>query len=138
VEQLLAFVVDHPYLVGSFAVLLALFVRNEMVRGGTTVSSQELVAMVNSQDALVLDIRDKKEFEEGHIVDAINIPHGNLESRVDELKKYKEKPIVITCKQGQHSGAAGTALKKMGFEHVTRLRGGLAEWRGANMPVVKA
>jgi len=39
---------------------------------------------------------------------------------------------------GQHAGAAGTQLKKAGFENVSRLRGGIAEWRGQNLPVVKA
>lgn len=136
-EQFLTFVTDHPYLVGIFAVLFGLFVRNEMVRGGQNISSQELVSMVNSQDALVLDVRDKKDYDEGHIVDSVNIPYSGLDARADELNKHKEKPIVIVCKMGQHSGAAGTTLKKKGFANVTRLRGGLAEWRGANLPVVK-
>ena len=137
-EQLFTFITNHPFLVGTFVILLALFIRNEMVRGGTTLSAQELVSLVNSEDALVLDVRDKKDFDEGHIVDAVNIPYTSLESRIDELNKYKEKPIVVACKMGQHSGSAGTLLKKNGFAKVSRLRGGVAEWRGANMPVVKA
>lgn len=137
-EQLFVFIGNHPLLVGVFVVLLVLFIRNEMNRGGANVSAQELVNMVNTQDAVVLDVRDKAEFEQGHIVDAINIPYTSLESRVDELEKYKEKPIVIACKMGQHSGAAGTLLRKAGFENVSRLKGGIAEWRGQSLPVVKA
>ena len=93
--------------------------------------------MVNKENALILDVRDKKEFEAGHIVDAINIPHGSLESRLDELKKYKERPIVIICRMGQHAGTAGTLLRKQGFGNVTRLTGGMSEWRNQSLPVVK-
>ena len=84
-DQLLEFVVNHPFLVGIFAVLLALFVRNETRRGGTSVTAQQLVDMVNRENALVLDVRDKKEFEQGHIVDSVNIPFSALEGRIDEL-----------------------------------------------------
>jgi rhodanese-related sulfurtransferase len=137
-DQLFTYIGNHPYLVGAFVVLLALFIRNEMSRGGATVSAQELVNLVNKEGAVVVDIRDKAEFDSGHIVDAINIPFANLESRMDELQKYQDKHIVLACKMGQHSGAAGTQLRKAGFEHVSRLRGGITEWRGQSLPVVKA
>ena len=137
-DQLFTFIGNHPFLVGAFVVLLALFIKNETSRGGATVSAQELVTLVNNDGALVLDVRDKSEFDAGHIVDAINIPYGNLETRMDELNKYKDKPIVIACKMGQHSGTAGTMLRKAGFANVSRLRGGITEWRGQSLPVVKA
>lgn len=137
-DQLLNFVTGHPYLVGAFVVLFALFVRNEMSRGGSTITAARLVHLVNHEGGIVLDVRDKAEFEQGHIVDAINIPHANLDTRLDELRKYQDKPIIIACKMGQHSGAAGTVLRKAGFENVSRLRGGITEWRGQSLPVVKA
>jgi len=137
-EELFLYVGNHPILVGAFVVLLVLFVRNEMNRGGASVSAQELVSLVNGENAVVVDVRDKAEFDSGHIVDAINIPFASLESRADELEKYKEQPLVITCKMGQHSGSAGTLLKKKGFNNVSRLKGGIAEWRGQSLPVVKA
>ena len=67
-EQLFTFIGNHPYLVGAFIVLLMLFIRNEMSRGGANISAQELVQLVNNDDALVLDVRDTAEFEQGHIV----------------------------------------------------------------------
>ena len=136
-DQLFIFIGNHPYLVGAFAVLLALFIRNEMSRGGATLSAQDVVNLVNKEGAIVLDVRDKAEFDQGHIVDAIHIPYSSLESRLGDLKKYQDKHVIITCKMGQHSGTAGTVLRKAGFEHVSRLRGGIAEWRGQSLPVVK-
>lgn len=137
-DQLFTFISNHPFLVGTFVLLLALFIRNETQRGGQTVSAQQLVDMVNREDALVLDVRDKKDFEAGHIVDAVNIPYASLESRLTELKDFKDKPVVVACKMGQHSGAAGTLLRKNGFEMVRRLTGGVAEWRNQNLPVIKS
>ena len=135
--QFFEFIGNHPLLVGTFVALLGLFVANEMRRGGRSVTAQQLVNMVNNEGAVVVDVRDSKEFESGHIVDAINIPHTAMESRIGELSKYKDKPIVLTCKMGQHSGAAGTALRKAGYEQVSRLAGGVMEWRNQNLPVVK-
>ena len=137
-DQLFEFIGNHPYLVGGFVVLLVLFIRNETRRGGRSVSAQELVALVNKEDAVVLDLRDQKEFAAGHIVDSVNIPYSSLESRLSELDEYKDKPIVLACKMGQHAGSAGTALRKNGFANVSRLTGGIAEWRNQNLPVVKA
>jgi len=137
-DNLFIFVTDHPFLVGTFVLLLALFIRNETRRGGQTVSAQQLVDMVNRENALVLDVRDKKEFDAGHIVDSVNIPYGALEGRLTELKNHKDRPVVVACKMGQHSGAAGTLLRKNGFDEVRRLTGGVAEWRNQNLPVVKS
>jgi len=137
-DQLFEFIGNHPYLVGAFVVLLVLFIRNETQRGGSSVSAQQLVGLVNREGAVVLDLRDQKEYEAGHIVDSVNIPYASLESRLSELEKYKDKPIVLACKMGQHAGSAGTALRKNGFANVSRLSGGIAEWRNQNLPVVKA
>lgn len=135
--QLFEFIGNHPLLVGTFVALLGLFISNEMRRGGRSVTAQQLVNLVNNSDAVVVDVRDSKEFAAGHIVDAINIPHTAIESRLSELNKHKSKPIVLTCKMGQHSGTAGTVLRKAGFEQVMRLTGGVMEWRNQNLPVVK-
>ena len=135
-EQLFEFIGSHPILVGSFVVILILFIRNEVARGGQSVTAQELVNLVNRDGAVIVDVRDNAEFSSGHIVDSINIPHTSLADRVGELDKHKEKNIVVACKMGQHSGAAGTVLRKAGF-NVSRLKGGITEWRNQNLPVVK-
>ncbi len=137
-DKLFTFIGSHPFLVGTFLLLLVLFIRNETRRGGSSVSAQQLVDLVNRENALVLDVRDKKEFEAGHIVDAINIPYASVESRLGELKEHKDRPVVIVCKMGQHAGAAGIVLRKNGFSNVTRLTGGIAEWRNQSLPLVKS
>ena len=54
-DQLFTFISNHPFLVGAFVVLLALFIRNEMNRGGTTLGAQQVVNLVNNEGAVVLD-----------------------------------------------------------------------------------
>ena len=137
-EQFFTFLGNHPMLAGSFAILLVLFIRNEMNRGGTGISTQKLVDMVNREEAVVVDLRDKKEFDQGHLVGSLNVPYASIETRVDELTKYKERPLVLVCRMGQHAGAAGTILRKKGFANVSRLTGGFMEWRNQNLPVVRA
>lgn len=92
---------------------------------------------MNHESALVLDIRDPGDFSQGHIQESMNIPYTALQSRVRELDKYKEQPVVVACKMGQHSGMATGILRRAGFQNVAKLRGGLTEWRSQNMPVVK-
>ena len=136
-QRLFEFIGNHYILVGVFFILIAVFVRNEVKRGGKTVTPQELVTLVNQQGALVLDVRDSTEFVNGHIVDSVNIPFSALDTRLGELEKHKDKAIVIACKMGQHAGQAGAILKKAGFQKVARLKSGITGWRNEQMPVVK-
>ena len=137
-DQVLEFIGNHPILVAAFVILLVLFIRNETRRGGRSVSAQQLVDLVNRENALVLDVRDKKEYDAGHIVDALNVPFAALDGRMNEIRKHRDRPIVVACKMGQHSGTAGSILRKHGFENVSRLTGGVTEWRNQSLPVVKA
>jgi len=90
-----------------------------------------------NDDALVLDVREDKEFISGHIPKAKHIPLGQLSSRLQELDKFKSRPILVTCRSGQRSARACGMLKKAGFETVFNQAGGIIAWERANLPVVK-
>lgn len=137
IEQLFEFVGNHFILVGMFVALLFAFLVNEGKQGGAAITASNLVTLINKQDALVVDVRDQKDFKQGHISGAVNIPYSSLESRAPELDDHKDKPVVIVCKMGQHSGAAGRKLKALGFQDVRRLSGGISEWTAASLPLVK-
>ena len=136
-DRLLEFAVNHPELVGPFFVLVFLFIVLETRRGGKTVSTHQLTHLVNKEGALILDVRDSKEFREGHITDARNVPFSTLKESLVQLDKYKDKPVVIVCKMGQHAGAAGRILHENGFKDVRRLSGGLTTWTSEGLPLVK-
>ena len=88
-----------------------------------------------NDDALILDVREDKEYAAGHIPKAKHIPLGKLGSRIQELDKYKKKPVLVTCRSGQRSARACGILKKAGFETVFNQAGGIIAWERANLPV---
>jgi rhodanese-related sulfurtransferase len=90
-----------------------------------------------NDDALILDVREDKEFASGHIPKAKHIPLGKLAGRIQELEKHKGKPILVTCRSGQRSARACGMLKKAGFETVYNQEGGIIAWERANLPVTK-
>ncbi len=134
--NLIEFVSNHYVLSSLFVALLILLFITETRKGGKSLSNRELTALVNSGEGVVLDVRAKKEFDAGHIVDALNIPYEKLVSRTGELEKHKAKTIIVVDAMGQHAGTACRELQKAGFT-VAKLSGGISSWRGDNLPVVK-
>lgn len=132
------FLAHEWMLFSAFMALIAMLMMHETRRGGASVTPAQLTRMVNSDDAVVLDVRDSKEFSAGHIVGAINIPHAKIATQMTQLDKHKEKPMVVVCKFGQHAGGVTKTLKTAGYEQVSKLGGGMAEWQSSQMPVVKA
>ena len=96
------------------------------------------VQLINYKDALVLDVREGSEYDAGHVPNSRHIPADKLEQRVQELEKFKSKPLILIHRSGTNAtGKAGAILRKQGFEHVHDLAGGLDAWRQANLPIVK-
>ncbi len=130
------FISDQWMLVSVLMVLIYLFAMNERKRGGELINHHKLVQLVNAQDAVVVDLREKKERKSGYIVDSVHLPYTALDRKMTELEAEKAKPIVLVDKMGQFTGAAGTKLKKEGF-NIYRLDGGMLEWKNSNLPVIK-
>lgn len=132
----MVFISEQWLLVGLLLVLVTALIWVEGSKGGKKLNCNEMTRLVNQGEAVMLDVRDNKEYKAGHIVGAINIPHAKLGERMAELKKYQDKTIVIVDKMGQHAGAAGKLLKDNGYT-ATRLQGGMTEWVGQSLPVTK-
>ena len=136
-ERLFEFVVNHYILVSIFvALLLALFIL-ESRRGGKKVSAQEAVNLINRDEAVVVDIRDRKEFNEGRITGSIHIPLNAIKERAGELKKHQDKTVIVVDKMGQHAAMAVKQLNAEGYNNVVRLNGGIGDWKASNLPLVK-
>lgn len=130
------FLAEQWMVSGALAVCLILLFQHEGRKGGPSLSTAQLINQVNQQQAVVIDLRDSAEFSAGHIVDALNIPHAKLESRTAELESYRDRPLILVCKMGQHSGASGKLLTAKGFSNVSRLSGGMMEWKSSQLPLV--
>lgn len=136
-EQLLDFITNNTMLVAAWGLTLAMLLWTEKQKGGKSVGTHEATRMINKDSAVILDIRPKKEFSTGHITNALHIPITDLDNRMSELEKHKQKPIIVVCNLGQTAGAAGKKLKAAGFDNVVRLSGGMTEWKSQSLPVVK-
>ena len=137
-DRLIEFASNHYMLVSAFSLLLAYFFALESRRSGKPVSPQQATDLVNNEEGVIVDVRDADDFRAGHIAGSINIPSSQLGDRFAELEKYKDKPVILTCKAGPTASAAGKVLKSKGFTRLSRLQGGLQGWRDEKLPVVKA
>ncbi len=136
-SQYLEFVINHWVLCSLLVGLVVTLIYTESLKRGASVSLHEATRLMNQDDAVVVDLRTGQEFADGHIVGAVNMPSAEFASRLSELEKHKDSPIILVCKMGQHSSGSSKTLKDEGFSDVHRLTGGMAEWTNANMPVVK-
>ena len=130
------FISEQFILVSVLLVLIYLFIFNEKRRGGKTVTCNQLTRLLNSDQAVLIDIRDAADYNAGHIVNALHIPFNKINDRWEELLPHKDKELVLVDKMGQHAGSAGAILRGKDFK-VSRLGGGMTEWQGQNLPVVK-
>ena len=101
------------------------------------VSPSEAVMLINREDAIVVDVRSAEDFEKGHLPNARNIPVADIEKRVGEINRYKSKPVIVVCESGIRGDKAAAELRKLAFERVLNLTGGIAAWTQATQPLVK-
>jgi rhodanese-related sulfurtransferase len=104
---------------------------------GNSVGPAEATLLINREDAQIIDVREPAEYATGHMPEAKNIPAGKLVERIGELDKFKDKPIIVCCASGMRSSKACGELKKLGFEKLFNLSGGIDAWLGAGYPVKK-
>lgn len=137
-EQFLAFAANHVLLMSAIGATILALIVNEVhgrLRGPARVSIPEAVRLINDEDAVVLDVRPAADFRKGHIHGAVNIPLAQLAERQRELGKDKSRPVIVCCAIGSAAPAAAETLRKLGWERAVVLRGGLAEWRQASLPL---
>jgi rhodanese-related sulfurtransferase len=93
--------------------------------------------LINRQNAVMLDLRETKEYDGGHLPNAVHIPLSELKNRSGELSKFTSRPLIAYCDRGTRSRGAGSALSKLGFAEVYTLRGGVKAWADAGLPLAK-
>lgn len=135
---------DVSFLQNNITLIIAALASGGMLlwpllrRSGKEVDTMVAVQLINYKDALVLDVREASEYESGHIPNSRHIPGDKLEQRLQELEKFKDKPIILIHRSGVSStGKAGALLRNNGFSQVRTLAGGIDVWRQANLPIVK-
>jgi rhodanese-related sulfurtransferase len=120
----------------SLAILTVIFLGAPQSQASNGIDVRQAQSM-NKQGALLLDVREQVEYAEIHAPKATLIPLGQLSSRIQEIAKYKEKPIAVVCHSGRRSALAVQLLQNAGFSKVSNVNGGMLAWENAGMEVIK-
>jgi rhodanese-related sulfurtransferase len=139
-QTLLAFASDHLVLSLAFVGLSLALIYTEVARlfsGFKSVSPAQLTALINRDDALLIDLSASADFEKGHIAGARNLAMSQFDPENKLLAKAKDLPVAVTCRTGMTSADAAKRLVKAGFTSVSWLDGGVQAWQQAGLPLVK-
>lgn len=134
-QQFLEFASNHLFLFAALALVIVLLAQNLLAGSDkASIQPQAATTLINHQEGVVVDIRPMADYTNGHIINSINIPANGFKNQLARLEKYKQKPVIVTCRSGAQSSAACKQLRNAGFEQVYNLRGGILAWQNANLP----
>ena len=137
IGQLTEFAGNHPLLFLALFVILALLIGGEIrqrVSGIAEVGPSEATRMLNHDNAVMVDTRNEKDHQFGHIVNSLHAPDINNH----KLDKYRDRKLILYCRSGNTSVGYCSKLRKQGFENVYNLKGGILAWERAELPLTKS
>src|SRR5437868_2108199 len=103
----------------------------------TEISPADAAAQAGTSAAVIIDVRDKDEWDEEHIPQAIHLDRGTLELEIEEKLPDPNAVIICHCGGGGRSALAAESLQKMGYKNVRSMAGGLKAWKAAGLATTK-
>jgi rhodanese-related sulfurtransferase len=103
----------------------------------TEIAPQDAAAKSESGDAVIIDVRDKDEWDEGHIPGAMHMSRGTIELDIEEKVPDPNAMIICHCGGGGRGALATESLQKMGYKNVRNMSGGFKAWKAAGLPTTK-
>jgi rhodanese-related sulfurtransferase len=131
------FLIDNWMLL-AMALASGLALLLPVLNKGSGVDPQAMVQLMNRDKAVVLDVCEPEEFARGHVIGAKNLPLGQLEDKLPQVVKNKSAHVIMVCQVGARSARAAATARKLGYENVQSLSGGLRAWSAASMPTEKS
>ena len=104
----------------------------------TEISPTDAAAKAKSSDTVIVDVREKDEWDEEHISDAVQMSRGMLELEVEDKFPDRNMTIICHCGGGGRSALAAESLQKMGYKKVRSMAGGFKAWKTAGLPTKKS
>lgn len=140
-QEIMQFISRHPILCIAWIALLGavLYTTFKGIASNVKVISRgEATRLINKEDAVVVDLRQRDDFRKGHIAGSVNLlPNEIKANNVGELEKHKASPIIVVDGSGMQAQEPANALTKAGFEKVFVLKEGIAGWSSENLPLVR-
>lgn len=138
-QDLTLFLGHHLLLAYAFFALMALLTLVEFIRLrrlGASLSPTEAVSLINRDNGVVVDLRDRDAYQQGHILDSILLTTQNAAEASKKLDKYRTKPLILVCYTGTTAQKMAQALTGLGF-NARALSGGIPSWVAAQLPLIK-
>lgn len=140
-QEIMQFVSRHPILSIAWVGLLAavLFTTFKGLTSKIKVITRgEATRLINKEEAVVVDLRQRDDFRKGHIAGSLNLLPAEIKANnLGELEKHKDKPIIVVDGSGMQAQEPANNLNKAGFGRVFVLKEGVAGWSGENLPLVR-
>ena len=137
-NDLIPFFIQHWILSSLFIIILIAIIFYEIrfqVSGFPRIDPQAVIQLINRENAIVIDIRDRAEFDQGHIIHSKHLLIADFEKNTVSLKKHKDKPIIIVSNIGQVPASLSKKMKD--FKQVNILAGGIKAWQDDKLPLEK-
>ena len=103
----------------------------------TEISPQDAAAKSRRGEAVIVDVREKDEWDEEHIPNATHLSRGTIELDIEEKVPDVNALIITHCGGGGRSALAAESLQKMGYKNVRSMAGGFKAWKAARLPTTK-
>ena len=139
-NQLSEFAGNHALLVLALAGIVTMLLAGEIqqrIGGVKNVGPNDAIRMLNHDNVIIIDMRNDKDYQAGHIVNAVHLPECD-QGAIGRLEKFRKRPLIVYCRSGQQSTGVCSKLRKQGFEPVYNLKGGVLAWQNANLPLSKS
>jgi|ERR1044071_4001523 rhodanese-related sulfurtransferase len=101
------------------------------------ISPTDAASKMKSDNVVLVDVREKEEWDEEHILDAIHLSRGTIELDIEEKVPDPETLIICHCGGGGRSALAAQSLQKMGYKNVRSMAGGFKTWKALGLPTAK-
>jgi rhodanese-related sulfurtransferase len=103
----------------------------------TEISPQDAASKSQSGEAVIVDVREKDEWDGEHIPNATHLSRGTIELDIEEKVPDLNGLIICHCGGGGRSALAAESLQKMGYKNVRSMAGGFKAWKAAGLPTEK-
>src|SRR5215472_4537958 len=101
------------------------------------ISPQDAAAKLKTGEAVIIDVRERDEWDEGHIPGAMHMSRATIELDMEEKVPDPNAIIICHCGGGGRGALATENLQKMGYKNVRNMAGGLKAWKAAGLRTVK-
>src|SRR5436190_20780973 len=101
------------------------------------ISPTDAATKMKSDNVVLIDVREREEWDEEHIPDAIHLSRGTIELDIEADVPDPETMIICHCGGGGRSALAAESLQKMGYKNVRSMAGGFKTWKALGLPTAK-